>query len=302
MASSNTSALSTLVFNGENYQVWAVKMKAYLRGLGLWQWVETERQIQPLGNNPTLNQIRAHEEEEAKAPRALSYIHAAVSEPIFTRIMACETPKDAWDKLKEMYLGSDRTRQMQILNLKRQFEVLRMKDNKFIKEYVDKLMEVVNKIRLLGEDLTDQRVVEKVLVSLPERFESKISSLEDSKDLTKISLAELVHAFQAQEQKRSMRQEESNEEAFLALQKRKASQGREKKQSAFLSPKQSVIEESSLESMENISGQDGSGRDPDSLARSVSSGRGVPTPCTRRWSPLRHSSFHPGESGWSLSG
>ena len=110
MASNNTSALSTPVFNGENYQVWAVKMKAYLRGLGLWQWVETERQVQPLGNNPTLNQIRAHEEEEAKAPRALSYIHAAVSEPIFTRIMACETPKEAWDKLKEMYLGSDRTR------------------------------------------------------------------------------------------------------------------------------------------------------------------------------------------------
>ena len=49
MASNNTSALSTPVFNGENYQVWAVKMKAYLRGLGLWQWVETERQVQPLG-------------------------------------------------------------------------------------------------------------------------------------------------------------------------------------------------------------------------------------------------------------
>ena len=66
-------------------------------------------------------------------------------------------------------------------------------------------------------------------MSLPERFESKISSLEDSKDLTKISLVELVHAFQAQEQRKSMRQEESNEEAFLALQKRKVSQGREKK-------------------------------------------------------------------------
>ncbi|RVX08755.1 hypothetical protein CK203_011054 [Vitis vinifera] len=165
----------------KNYQVWVVKMKAYLRGLGLWQWVETERQIQPLGNNPTLNQIKAHEEEEAKAPRALSYIHVVVSEPIFIRIMACKTPKEAWDKLKEMYLGSDRIRQMQILNMKRQFEVLRIKDNESIKEYVDRLMEVVNKIRLLGEDLTNQRVVEKVLVSLPERLKSKLSSLENSK-------------------------------------------------------------------------------------------------------------------------
>ena len=32
------------VFDGENYHVWDVKMKAHLRGLGLWQWVESERE------------------------------------------------------------------------------------------------------------------------------------------------------------------------------------------------------------------------------------------------------------------
>ena len=37
------STLSPLVFDGENYHVWAVKMKAHLKGLGLWQWVESER-------------------------------------------------------------------------------------------------------------------------------------------------------------------------------------------------------------------------------------------------------------------
>ena len=36
--------LSPPVFDGENYHVWAVKMKAHLRGLGLWQWVESERE------------------------------------------------------------------------------------------------------------------------------------------------------------------------------------------------------------------------------------------------------------------
>ncbi|RVW64360.1 hypothetical protein CK203_046996 [Vitis vinifera] len=135
MASSNTSALSTPVFNGENYQVWAVKMKAYLRGLGLWQWVETERQIQPLGNNPTLNQIRDHEKKKLTLQELYLTSMLLSQNQFFTRIMACETPKKVWDKLKEMYLGSDRTRQMQILNLKRQFEVLRMKDNESIKEY-----------------------------------------------------------------------------------------------------------------------------------------------------------------------
>jgi len=54
-----------------------------------------------------------------------------------------------------------------------------MKEAETIKEYFDRLLAAVNKIRLLLEDLPDRRIVEKVLVSLPERFESKISSLED---------------------------------------------------------------------------------------------------------------------------
>ena len=41
---SMASTLSPSVFDGENYHVWAVKMKAHLRGLGLWQWVESERE------------------------------------------------------------------------------------------------------------------------------------------------------------------------------------------------------------------------------------------------------------------
>ena len=40
---SMASTLSPPVFDGENYHVWAVKMKAHSRVLGLWQWVESER-------------------------------------------------------------------------------------------------------------------------------------------------------------------------------------------------------------------------------------------------------------------
>ena len=38
------STLSPPVFDGENYHVWVVKMKAHLKGLGLWQWVKSERE------------------------------------------------------------------------------------------------------------------------------------------------------------------------------------------------------------------------------------------------------------------
>ena len=55
-------------------------------------------------------------------------------------------------------------------------------------------------MRLLGKDFSDERIVQKILVTLPEKYESKISSLEESKDLSSISLAELVNALQALEQ------------------------------------------------------------------------------------------------------
>jgi len=80
--------------------------------------------------------------------------------------MSCETAKEAWNTLQEAFQGNERTRQMQVLNLRREFEMLRMKEAETIKKYFDRLLAVVNKIRLLREDLPDRRIVEKVLVSL----------------------------------------------------------------------------------------------------------------------------------------
>jgi len=94
--------------------------------------------------------------------------------------MAFEIAKEAWDTLHEVFQGNERTRQMQVLNLRREFGMLRMKETETIKEYFNRLLIVVNKICLLREDLSDRRIVEKVLVHLPERFEAKISSLEKS--------------------------------------------------------------------------------------------------------------------------
>lgn len=90
---------------------------------------------------------------------------------IFTRIMARETTKEVCNRLKEEFQGSDKTIQMQVSNLRREFEVLTRKESESIKEYSNRLMKVVNRIRLLGEDLLDSRIVEKVLVIVPERFE-----------------------------------------------------------------------------------------------------------------------------------
>ena len=155
-------------------------------------------EIQPLQENPTVAQIKNYNDEVIRRAKAKICIHSVVSDVVFTRIMFCETTKEAWNTLQETFQGNERTRQMQVLNLRREFEILRTKEAETIKEYFDRLLAVINKIRVLREDLPDRRIIEKVLVSLPERFEAKISSLEDSRDLTMISLIELMNSLQIQ--------------------------------------------------------------------------------------------------------
>ena len=85
----------TPVFTGQNFGVWALKIETYLRAFDLWEIVEEDKQPNPLGNNPTVAQIRFFNDEKAKKFKALSCLHNAMSEEIFTRIMACKSAKEA---------------------------------------------------------------------------------------------------------------------------------------------------------------------------------------------------------------
>ncbi|KAG6466180.1 hypothetical protein ZIOFF_076022 [Zingiber officinale] len=179
-AEASFSTISPPVFDGDNYQIWAIKV---------------------------------HKEKKSKAKACL---FAAVSATIFSRIMSLQTAKEIWDYLKSEYEGDERIRGMQVLNLIRNFEMQKMKKTETIKEYADKLLGIANRVRLLGSSLTDSRIVEKILVTLPERFEATITTFENTKDLTRITLAELLNALQAQEQRRAMRREGEIEGALPA--------------------------------------------------------------------------------------
>ncbi|GAU40892.1 hypothetical protein TSUD_296970 [Trifolium subterraneum] len=194
-------------------------MEAYLDASDLWEAVEDEYMIDPLPENPTLAQIKNHKVKKHRKSKAKSYLFSAVSEEIFTRIMTLKSAKEIWDFLKQEYEGNEKIKGMQVLNLIREFEMQQMKESETMKEYSDKLLSIVNNVRLLGTEFSDTRIVQKILVTVPERFESTILSLENSKDLSNITLSELVYALQAQEQRRLMREEGTIEELFKELDK-----------------------------------------------------------------------------------
>jgi hypothetical protein len=51
--------------------------------------------------------------------------------------------------------------------------------------------EIVNSIRALGEEIKDKIIVQKVLRSLPMRYDAKVSTLEYREDLDKLIMDEL---------------------------------------------------------------------------------------------------------------
>jgi hypothetical protein len=54
------------------------------------------------------------------------------------------------------------------------------------------VMNIVNQLRMNGEELPDQKVVEKVLRTLPKKFDAMVVAIEESKDLTQLSVDELL--------------------------------------------------------------------------------------------------------------
>ena len=74
-----------------------------------------------------------------------------------------------------------------------------MEEDESFDEFYAKLKDIVNLAFNLGEIIHEPKIVRKVLRSLPERFHAKIIAIEESKDIDKIPLIELVGNLQTYE-------------------------------------------------------------------------------------------------------
>ena len=165
-----------------------------MEALDLWEAIKEDYDIPTLSNNPTMAQIKAHKEKKTKKSKAKACLFTMVSQTIFTRIMSLKIAKAIWDYFKEEYARDEMIKGMQVLNLIKEFELQKIKEFETIKDYSYRLLSIANKVRLLGSKLNDSRIVEKILVTVPERYEAIVTILENTKDLSKISLAKLLNS------------------------------------------------------------------------------------------------------------
>ena len=153
-------------------------MEIYLGTLDLWEAVEEKYDIPELPINPTMAQMKVHKERKTRKSKAKSCLFKTVTPIIFTRIMSLKSTKEILDYLKNEYAGDERIKGMQILNLVREFELQIMKESESVKEYSNILFGIANRVRFLKFEFTYSRIVEKILVTIPEKYEATITMLD----------------------------------------------------------------------------------------------------------------------------
>ncbi|KAM1032295.1 hypothetical protein ACFX2I_035891 [Malus domestica] len=223
MSGSGSSEVRTPVFFGENYEFWRIKMATIFKSLGLWNLVEKgittpdskkKKEAEGSSDDAVDEEMTVMSMKDAKA---LGIIQNAVSDQIFPRIANADSAKMAWDLLYGEYHGGDQVRSVKLHNLRREFEYARMRDDESLTGYLTRLNDLINQMKTFGEALSNERLVQKVLISLTKMYDPICLVIENTKCLETVELQEVLAILKSQEQRFDLHSSDATERAFSSL-------------------------------------------------------------------------------------
>ena len=160
-------------------------------------------------------QRKTLKESRKKDNKALFLIFQDVDESTFEKISDAKTSKNAWEILQRSCEGVDKAKRVRLQSLRAEFENLKMQNMEPITDYVSQLQKVAKEMKRNGETLDDIKVIEKILRSLTRKFDYIVTAIEEAKDLSVMSVDELVGSLQAHEQRMNLNEGSNNLEQAL---------------------------------------------------------------------------------------
>ena len=188
----------------DNYDNWSIRLKAFLGSQECIEIVEygydepESKQAEDSLQEAQKQLLRANRKKDNKAK---TIIYQGLDEAIFEIIASAETSKEIWEALQQKYKGADRIKKIRLQSLRGEFESVQMKSSESISDYHTRIMVIVNQMRRNGEALSDARITEKILRSLDPKFDFVIVAIEESKEVDKLTVDELMSSLQAHKQK-----------------------------------------------------------------------------------------------------
>ncbi|CAM8943748.1 unnamed protein product [Rhodiola kirilowii] len=196
------------LLEGNKYGCWRVRMKAFLKSQdeAVWEAVEQgwthpvatdkEGKVSLLTKDKW---TKVHKSAEAANSKAMNAIFSGVDGKNFKMISTCEIAKTAWDILRTAHEGTTKVKISRMEMVTSKFENLRMQEDETIADFNTRILDISDEAFSLGEPISEESLVRKVLRSLPKRYAMKALAVKEAHDVKTMKLDELMGSLQSHE-------------------------------------------------------------------------------------------------------
>ncbi|GJY81167.1 zf-CCHC domain-containing protein [Tanacetum coccineum] len=110
----------------------------------------------------------------------------------YERIFMCKTAKEIWDTLLITHQGNSQVKDNKIDLLVQQYEQFTIPEEESIDNGFARFNTIITSLKALDEGFSSKNYVRKFLRALHPKWRAKVTAIEESKDLTSLSLDELI--------------------------------------------------------------------------------------------------------------
>ncbi|GJV17752.1 zinc finger, CCHC-type containing protein [Tanacetum coccineum] len=196
-------------FQCERFSLCDLRFETYVKSkyLDLWH-VITNGDFQPIEQNPKtkLDEFIPFEKQSddlkkrlAKNNKAKMVIYNALPRKEYERIFMCNTTKEIWKTLLITHQGNNQVKDNKIDILVQQYEQFVISEDESIDSAFARFNTIITSLKALDECYSSKNYVRKFLRDLHPKWRAKVTTIEESKDLTSLLFAELIKNFKVHE-------------------------------------------------------------------------------------------------------
>lgn len=127
--------------------------------------------------------------ENSKASNAL---FNGVEKNMFRLINTCIVAKDVGEIPKTTHESTAKVRMSRLQLLTTKYENLRMNDDETIHDFHMSIINIANTFCALGETMSEEKLVKKILISLLKKYGMKVTTIEEARNLSNMKVDELI--------------------------------------------------------------------------------------------------------------
>ncbi|GJY37535.1 hypothetical protein Tco_0422913 [Tanacetum coccineum] len=190
------------LFESDGFIYWKNRFETYVKSKDLDLWhVITYGDFPPIQNNPKTKKDKIVpfdkqnddlKKKLAKNNKAKMVIYNALPRKEYERIFMCKTAKEIWDTLLITHQGNSQVKDNKIDLLIQQYEQFTIPEEESIDNAFARFNTIITSLKVLDESFFSKNFVRKFLRALHPKWYAKVTDIEESKDLTSLSLDELI--------------------------------------------------------------------------------------------------------------